>query len=278
MIIKSITKYLQKQYVINHFKITPYEKVNIVDLIIDAPPNSFNISVLHANGVHYDKKIALLKASVELIERVVFISPLVGPIDFEDGNAYIKDIDGNLFPIELVSPYFAKSKEFNSKGHACHTDETTAELLAKNEYYENIVLNNLENYMGNVENISQYNKQDEDAYFPNKENAINFDFLSLRIHDCWFTAVWHRTAPGYILGSAYASTECQASEKALLEAISKQEIAEKNGLDLTIVSEKFLPSISAGRYQLFSGLKKPHIIKRYHNVLSNLNLFMYQAV
>jgi hypothetical protein len=275
---KSIMHYLQENYGIIYFKVILYNQLYITDLIITAPANPFNIFELHASSVHNNKDISVLKASIEMIERLVFISPLVGPIDFVDDNAYVIDTETKLTPVSLVSPYFAQTKEFNTKGHACHTDETSAQLLAELECYEKTISNNLDSYTKYIDRVYKYYKQRANSSLLKSKVITNFEFLLIKFHAYWFAVVWHKDAPGCILGSAVAKTKFQASQKALWEGISKQEIAEKNGMNLSEVAEKVFDAKISGEYHLNCELKIPHIIKRYHQALNDLNLVMYQAV
>lgn len=131
-----VWNYLNKNYNIDRFNVTQFEKIFITDIRVVLNDELLNQKYVYASGCHYTKDLSLIKALSELIERLVFLSPFVGPIEFINGAHYTPDINQQLVPLSLVSPYFSIKPAFSTHGHACHTESQLAILAAENEYYE----------------------------------------------------------------------------------------------------------------------------------------------
>lgn len=280
MKIENVLNYLREKHGIIYYQLTQFNDIHIADLVIKAPRNSFGLKTLHSSGSHHIKDVAILKSTIEMVERIVFISPIVGPIDFIDGKVYIIDIKGEPLNISRVSPYFTNEAQFNTKGHACHILEREAKLLAELEHYEKLILNNLEKY---VDNCTQENNEIDFSTLI-KEYGIqyscinNLDALLIAFDHFSFSAVWSITMPGYIIGSSCGKDKNAALYKAFLEANSKLEMVTKNKCSIIEVAEKRIFDIKPGFYLHANAIVEPKYVKRHNQVLTDLDLFMYQAV
>lgn len=278
--IENILNYLKENCGIVYFQVTQFNAIHIADLVINAPKNPFGLKTIHSSGSHHIKDVAILKSTIEMVERMVFISPIVGPIDFIDGKTYIVDIQGEPLNISRVSPYFTNEIQFNTKGHACHVLEQEAKLFAELEHYEKLIINNLEEYIDNC--VQESNKIDFSAlineYGIQYTGINNLDALLIAFDHFYFSAVWNISTPGYIIGSSCEKDENAALYKAFLEANSKLEMLIKNECSIVEVSEKKIFGIKSGFYLHPNTLVEPKYVKRYSQVLTDLDLFMYQAV
>lgn len=272
-----LVDYLQDRYKIVYSSLSYFNGIYYADLGITIPDNPFALSAIYSCGADTNKKMAILKAIVEIIERVIFISPLVGPIDFIDNVAYIRDDKNQLLPIEKISPYFSSQAVFSSKGLACHTDVSSAKHWAKMEYYEKKILENL-NFL-DLKLIDEVNPQNFNDKIAMSKNIDEFDSCVLLVNRYFFAVFWHKSYPEYLLGSACAGSEELAWCKAFIEANGKWDKIEKNACQLVdIADHKLVASIKAGKYYANFTFEVPHIIRRHHQILSDLNLFMVQCV
>ena len=136
MDVVSVWNYLNNHYKIDRFNVTHFEKLFITDIRMVLDNELLNKKYVYASGCHFIKELSLVKALSELIERLVFLSPFVGPIEFINGDHYTPDINQYLVPLSLVTPYFSTKPAFSTHGHACHTKSLIAIAGCENEYYE----------------------------------------------------------------------------------------------------------------------------------------------
>lgn len=272
MNIHLLINYLQNRYKIIYSNGSYFQGVYYVDLGIVAPENPFLLDALYSSGADENKEIAILKAIVEMIERIIFISPLVGPIEFFENIPYIRDDFANLVSIDRISPHFSCQPTFSSKGLSCHPNVDDAKKLSIMEYYEKQVLECLNSQ--SFKALTPYNKLNEDEVFSKEFSGCTID-----IDRYFFTCLWHRSQPEYVLGSACAANNELTVHKAFIEANGKWEKIQKNECKLTEIADfKLIKSIKPGKYFLKTIPKNPQVIKRHHNILLDLNLFMYQSV
>lgn len=272
-----LVDYLHDRYKIIYSGLSYFNGIYYADLGVAIPENPFTLSAIYSCGADINKEMAILKAIVEIIERIIFISPLVGPIDFIDNIAYITDDKNQLLPIEKISPYFSSQASFSSKGLACHTDMSRAKHLAKMEYYEKKILENL-NFL-DLKHLDEVKPQEFINQMAMNKNIDELDSCILLVNHYFFALFWHNSYPEYLLGSACSDSEGSAWCKAFIEANGKWDKIEKNACQLVdIADHKLVASIKTGKYYSNSAFKVPQIIRRHHQILSDLNLFMAQCV
>lgn len=270
--------YLNKNYNIDRFNVTQSEKLFITDIRAVLNDELLNQKDVYASGCHYTKDLSLVKALSELIERLVFLSPFVGPVEFINGEHYTPDINQQLVPLSLVTPYFATKPTFSTHGHACHTESPLAIVAAENEYYEHYIKNALLDILAQG-TLSEEKESDikihgvDDISILKSFNKIIIDYPSF-----YFCLVWHPLYK-HVIGSACHQSLEKTIEKAFFEGLSLLQ-ATSNVNDNTVLMEELVDytDIYPGKYLSTQVIPKPLIIKRHSQILTDLKLCLFQAV
>ena len=279
MCIVSIWNNLNKNYKIDFFKITQFEKLFITDIRVTLDNKLLNQKYVYASACHDMKNISLIKALSELVERLVFLAPFVGPIEFINGKQYTPDINKHLIPLSLVTPYLSDKSTFSSPGHACHTDSNIAVNASENEYYEYYIKSTLSDALSQA-TLSEEN----DTEF--KFNGLNdptildaFKKIVIRYPSFYFCLVWHPVY-SYVVGSACNESKDIAIEKAFCEGLSLLHAAKKDEDNIDLIEDFKVDytGIYPGYYVSSQIIPKPNIIRRHSQILSELKLCMFQAV
>lgn len=273
-----VWNYLNKKYNIDRFNVTQFDKLFITDIRVVLNDELLNQKYVYASGCHYTKDLSLIKALSELIERLVFLSPFVGPIEFINGAHYTPDINQQLVPLSLVTPYFSIKPVFSTHGHACHTESPLAILAAENEYYEHHIKNAL------LETLAQGTLSEE------KESDItihgvddisilkSFKKIIIYYPSFYFCLVWHPLYK-HVIGSACNQSLEKTIEKAFFEGLSLLQ-ATSNVKDNTELMEELddYTDIYPGKYLSTQVIPKPLLIRRHSQILTDLKLCLFQAV
>lgn len=273
-----VWNYLNKNYKIDYFNITQFEKLFITDIRVVLDNELLNQKYVYASGCHYVKELSLIKACSELIERLVFLSPFVGPIEFINGAHYTPDINQQLVPLSVVTPYLSIKPTFNTHGHACHTDSSLAIAISENEYYEHYIKNSLSGALAQATLLEEKEADIKINGLDDISVLKSFKKVIICYPSFYFCLVWHPFYK-YAIGSACNQNLEKTIEKAFFEALSLLQAKNDSKDNLKLAEEPpDYTDIYPGQYMSSQVISQPSIVRRHSQILTILNLCLFQAV
>jgi hypothetical protein len=278
MDVVKIWNYLEEQYQVVCFKTADIGGLYVTDLVIKVSSSLPNLTHLSSTGCDRDKVISLKKALCEMVERLVIISPYVGPIEFFGDKPFTRSTLDKLVPLEFISPFFSLQKRFSSRGHACHEHAERALSNSIHEYYETTVRDDMFTYLTSSD--FQDRKMDLKASETkgiDKDIISKFEVLAIDFNDYCFSIIWHPIHRSVIASSCDIDLPSSAT-KAFIEAATLFDEFKSGGGNKKSEPPPYLEQLSSGIYQSPLKIEVPCSVKRHSQILSDLDLHVYISI